>query len=83
MVVSLPSVSDQAAVNVGFKLRGCALFALLKKKPSSSVFVRPKSIKVSSNLLKSFALRGELVNQIARPLSRGHHPSEVKVHTPC
>lgn len=44
--------------------------------------MRPKSIKVSGNLLKSFVLGGELVNEIGRHLSRGHHPSEVKVHTP-
>lgn len=68
---------------MGFKLCGCALFVLFKKKSSSSIFARPKSIKVSSNLLKSFALRGELVNEIGRHLSRGNHPSEVKVHTPC
>lgn len=68
---------------MGFKLCNCALFVLFKKKSSSSIFVRPKSIKVSSNLLKSFVLRGELVNEIGRHLSHGHHPSEVKVHTPC
>lgn len=70
---------------MGFKLCGRALFVVFKKKKksSSSIFVRPKSIKVSSNLLKSFVLRGELVNEIGRQLSRGHHPSEVKVHTPC
>lgn len=47
--------------------------------------MRPKSIKVSSNLLNWF-VPGEggagLGNEIGRDLSRGHLALEVKVHSP-